>query len=465
MGACRPVGYAPRPTATSDLVRIAAESLPAFLERVEHDGGTLPGFVTDELHGVLRCGDFEYGFVQLACTRCGDALRVPFSCKGRGVCPSCIGRRMCETAANWVTHLLPEIPYRQWVLSFDSSLAVRLGYDADALGLVCRSFGRHVMRRIRGCVKQQHGLSSVGNLHPGIVTVVQRFRSDCGLYVHLHTLATDGAFALQPNDTLAFHPVTALSGDDLARVLSDVAADLANAGLSDALDIDAALAACVQLSLSTRADSIDLAPTPKLVVSAHGLNLHAATVVDGRDRRRLERLCKYLLRPPFSRDAVHRLPDGRVALELPRKGRCIEMTAEQFIAKLVALVPPPYFNLVRYAGVFHNRHHLRPLIMPPPQRADAPPHQLALFDVAGKPLPATPPTRDSTPPAMPRRSWAWLLAYVFSTDVTRCPRPRCGGRLRIVEVVRDPDAIALHLHGARAPPRPPPPGQLSLLPR
>jgi hypothetical protein len=34
---------------------------------------------------------------------------------------------------------------------------------------------------------------------------------------------------------------------------------------------------------------------------------------------------------------------------------------------------------------------------------------------------------------------------VSSIDVTTCP---CGGRLTIVEVVVDPDAIALHLHGA-----------------
>jgi hypothetical protein len=37
---------------------------------------------------------------------------------------------MCETAANWVDGVLPAVPYRQWVLSFDSSLAVRLGYDS-----------------------------------------------------------------------------------------------------------------------------------------------------------------------------------------------------------------------------------------------------------------------------------------------------------------------------------------------
>jgi hypothetical protein len=64
-------------------------------------------------------------------------------------------------------------------------------------------------------------------------------------------------------------------------------------------------------------------------------------------------------------------------------------------------------------------------------------------------------------PRMRRRSWAHLLARVFSIDVTTCP---CGGRLKIVQVVLGPDEIALHQHGARAPPRQPPLGQLSLLP-
>lgn len=50
-------------------------------------------------------------------------------------------------------------------------------------------------------------------------------------------------------------------------------------------------------------ESISQLPS-QLVVSALGMNLHAATMVDGRDRRRLERLCKHLVRPPFSQDAV-----------------------------------------------------------------------------------------------------------------------------------------------------------------
>jgi len=41
---------------------------------------------------------------------------------------------------------------------------------------------------------------------------------------------------------------------------------------------------------------------------------------------------------------------------------------------------------------------------------------------------------------------------------------KCGGRMRVLEVVSDLDAIARILHGARAPPAPHPPGQLLLLP-
>jgi hypothetical protein len=51
---------------------------------------------------IKRSGepDFEQGFLLVECRRCGDSLRVPFACKSRGICPSCMGRRMCETAVS-----------------------------------------------------------------------------------------------------------------------------------------------------------------------------------------------------------------------------------------------------------------------------------------------------------------------------------------------------------------------------
>ena len=87
-----------------------------------------------------------------------------------------------------------------------------------------------------------------------------------------------------------------------------------------------------------------------------------------------------------------------------------------------------------------------------PRRDRSTMHQLAL-DFA---LPSDP--AESSP--RPRRiAWAKLLARVFAQSITRT----CGGRMRVLEVVSDADAIARILHGARAPPAPPP-GPLLLLP-
>ena len=136
------------------------------------------------------------------------------------------------------------------------------------------------------------------------------------------------------------------------------------------------------------------------------------------------------------------------------------MTPHQFLGKLAALVPPPGFHMVRYAGVLSNAHRLRPKIVRASSEPEAP-KQLTLPVVAAKP--ATTTTMLPTE-AMPRRSWAWLLARVFAVDMTTCP---CGGRLKLVQTVTDVEQIAVLLHGARGPPNALAPetigGQLQLL--
>ena len=56
-----------------------------------------------------------------------------------------------------------------------------------------------------------------------------------------------------------------------------------------------------------------------------------------------------------------------------------------------------------------------------------------------------------TPPASvpARMSWARLLKRVFDIDVERCPR--CGGRLKIIAAVVDPQLIVQILTHGKAP--------------
>ena len=46
----------------------------------------------------------------------GHAKLLAFSCKRRGLSPSCGARRMSQTAAHLFDHVIPHVPVRQWVL-------------------------------------------------------------------------------------------------------------------------------------------------------------------------------------------------------------------------------------------------------------------------------------------------------------------------------------------------------------
>ena len=72
----------------------------------------VPAYVEEVLRGHLECGILCLGFARGLCTGCGQGFVVAFSCKGRGVCPSCNGRRMVQTAAHLVDHVIPPVPVR-----------------------------------------------------------------------------------------------------------------------------------------------------------------------------------------------------------------------------------------------------------------------------------------------------------------------------------------------------------------
>ncbi|MDQ3125004.1 MAG: transposase [Pseudomonadota bacterium] len=108
--------------------------------------------------------------------------------------------------------------------------------------------------------------------------------------------------------------------------------------------------AALQLSLAGPhlAPGSQPAAPPPMTASAFGMNLHAATTADGRDRKQPGQLCRYLLRPPFAHDAVTALPGGRVRVSFKAPWRSgtahADMDAHQFLARLCALVPPPNFQ-------------------------------------------------------------------------------------------------------------------------
>jgi len=91
--------YEPRRAADSVLYQVVRDHYETFRAQASalRDGEGLPRFIDDEFHGFLRCGWLAGGFARFQCSGCGLDRLVPFSCKGRAVCPSCGGRRMGGT--------------------------------------------------------------------------------------------------------------------------------------------------------------------------------------------------------------------------------------------------------------------------------------------------------------------------------------------------------------------------------
>ena len=141
----------------------------------------------------LECGIFAHGFACARCDDCGHDYFVPYSCKGRGVCPQCNTRRMEETAADLCDHVFPRLPVRQWVLSVPKRLRYFMQRDGAVLNMVLRIFLQFFAQSL---LNHSLGAVSVDKAAPhiGAVAFIHRFGSILNGHVHFHVCVVDGVF-------------------------------------------------------------------------------------------------------------------------------------------------------------------------------------------------------------------------------------------------------------------------------
>ena len=176
------------------LYQIIHQHYPIFLEHLENQGTSLPGYVQREFEDYLQCGRLENGFIRVVCESCKHERLVAFSCKRRGFCPSCGARRMAESSALLIDEVLPQQPMRQWVLSFPYPLRFLLASRpvvlTKVLGIVYRTISTHLIKKAGHSKKTAQTVA---------VTLIQRFGSALNLNPHLHFLVLDGIFTNESN--------------------------------------------------------------------------------------------------------------------------------------------------------------------------------------------------------------------------------------------------------------------------
>jgi len=423
----------------------------------------LPQFVEREFREFLTCGVFEHGVARLRCEGCGREHLLPFSCKGRAWCPSCGGRRMTERAAHLVDAVLPWVPVRQWVLTVPYRLRYQMAWNHGLSRAVLR-----VYTRVLGAVYARGARArGIEGGQTGMVTALQRAGGALNTNIHFHTLVLDGVFTEAPGGALAFHSAPAPSDAEVAAGLATIRQRVQRllvrrglepgddaTGPADRLaDESPVLAGIVGASVQGRValgpragarvrrlgDARDTAiVTSRGPRQAHldGFDLHANVWVSANDRAGVERLCRYVLRPPFAQERLRLRGDGRVALELKRAWRdgTRELVFEplEFLERLAAMTPRPETNLLICHGVLAPRSRWRARVVVygrvvPEPTALAPPL-------------AAGPDGTGVKTASPRAwSWAALMHRAFGIDVLACAH--CGGRLRLIATLHDPAVI------------------------
>jgi pyruvate/2-oxoglutarate dehydrogenase complex dihydrolipoamide acyltransferase (E2) component len=325
------------------------------------------------------------------------------------------------------------------------------------------------------------------------VTLVQRFGSSLNLNIHFHMILPDGVYLPVDGAAPVFRHVPRPTGAELQVLVQQIAArvgrllerrgiverDIENAWLAgdgEAGPLDDLIGHSItyRIAVGPRAGqklfTLQTVPAMQEVddqqgdhrgaARAGGFSLHAGIDIAPGQRQKLERLCRYVSRPPVAVERMALSSSGHVryTLKTPYRDGTTQIVLEplDLMARLAALVPPPRMHLTRFHGVFAPHSKLRAAVTPAHRGVGAPKQPVA--------------SADEEKPPTPRHvamNWARRLKRVFGIDIEACVR--CGGKLKVIASIEEPQVIAkilAHLQhsapdqyqpelplGARAPPQ------------
>ena len=439
--------YQPRRPEQTVLFRAVAQNYRTFEAMIQAGEKRISKHVTDEFEAFLKCGILAHGFLRVLCSDCKHEKLVAFSCKKRGFCSSCGGRRMAESAAHLIDHVFPKVGVRQWVLSFPMPVRFILAKNSKIQGRVLTIVHRAITTYIRNKAKKK-GLRS--KLQPGAVTLIQRFGGSLNLNVHYHMLFLEGGY-YETTSELAQGPkywwVDPPTDSDIQAIVATLAKrvvrflkkkgyfqDEVDSAVPDEETTQEELlpelqAASVQSKIAMgerrgqrvrrlgalAQDDFQGELKGPLCAVTHGFSLHAEVYCAAYERDKLEKLCRYIARPAVSEERLRLAPNGDVVLRLktPYSDGTSHLlfSGLEFVEKLAALVPQPRIHLTRFFGVLAPHAKIRSKVVPTGTEPAQP-----TTDVS-------PPDKDGAKKKN-RMSWAQLLARVFNIDMLHCPK--CG---------------------------------------
>jgi hypothetical protein len=406
---------------------------------------------------------------------------------------------MAAQAAHIVDKVLPNVPVRQWVVSFPYELRMLLAKQSDVLSAVLRI----VMSLVLSWYVERGKELGISEPKTGGINVLQRFGGSLNFNPHVHMIMMDGVFVFhdEQGDEATFHPFRAPTKRELSelvhRLSRRISRMLRSRGLiNDSPDQEqqednGALDACRKVSLRKgRFGFVDerdergnsqqqLFPelnsyrksTSPTCADLEGYSLEAgvwmpAVVVGTRSEEKIkasrERLLRYCLRGPLGSNRLSRLSDGSIAYRTKygRGNRThLVMSPVEFLARMASLVPPARRALLRYFGILAPNSPYRRIIVPKHNPETRP--KPSSFPTSSKPKrpkgksnkPSNTRCLDEIissgtngePEPVVRTSryidWATLMKRTFGIDVLQCPKCESNTKMTVIAVISRRDVV------------------------
>jgi hypothetical protein len=360
--------------------------------------GVLREEVLKALDAYLDCGILAHGCARAECEnqKCRHSIVIPYSCKKRGICPSCSAKRALIFAEHLHSEVLEKVPHRHVVLSLPKRLRPFMKYDRSLNDILLKAAWESLKEMFHAALPQ--GV-------PGAVLTVQTAGESLNLNSHIHGICSDGVFDKQGN----FHPLSSLNMEKLATLFCHkVLKALQGRGLiADGV---------VAQILSQKHTGFSAWWGEQLPPGDEGYRLF---------------LARYIDRGPIVNSRIE--IDGDVITYHTDKDQLThEFLPLEFLARITPHIPNKWESTVRYYA--HYSHRARGA-----RRKKA----ASLSTPVILPLPDDQHRKAS-------RAWAALIKRVFEVEPLLCPK--CGGRMKIKSLITDPHEVKRLLDNLGIPP-------------
>jgi len=354
-------------------------------ERFENKYGKLRDCVLQAFDSYLNCGILLHGCARAYCENCKHSELIAFSCKRRGLCPSCDAKRALIFAENLHENVIGGNPVRHLVFSLPKRLRVYFKYDRKLTKLLYSAAWNAwsvVTGNLPGKTGMIAALHSAGDLlhfHP-----------------HIHAMALDGS--VDANG--AFHQLPEI---DIVKLHNCFQQNVFNALLLKELITQ---------------DVVD----NMLSWEHSGFNVWSGEPFTDPDTRRF--LGRYLKKSPVSLERMSIRENGSIGIT--RKTDDFDETRLfdplEFLAELSSHIPNVWEQTTRYFGVYAARTR---------------------GSHANKNLKKTTPLLLDQPvePKLPSsKYWATWIKRIYNVDPLLCPKCQC--QMKIVAFLHDPKEIS-----------------------